>query len=103
MQYDYSNQQTINGFAQWQAVGQFSKTLTLNGILIKKSNNALNLLEAIAEKKDVVTLAFEDGQALSVVIQSISTDRSNFLSNGAFLSQDFEISLGVVYGSFTHS
>ena len=103
MQYDYTNTKTINSFEQWQAVGQFSKTLTLNGKLIKQSNNSLDELEAIAERKEAVTLAFEDGRALSVVIREINTDRSSLLNNGAFLVQEFDISLGVVYGSFTNS
>ena len=103
MQYDYTNTKTINSFEQWQAVGQFSKTLTLNGKLIKQSNNSLDELEAIAERKEAVTLAFEDGRALSVVIREINTDRSSLLNNGAFLVQDFDVSLGVVYVSFTNS
>lgn len=103
MQYDYNSAKTINDFEQWQAIGKFSKVLTLSGKLVKKQNSLLDDLEAIAERKEAVTLAFEDGQALSVAVLEITTDRSQFLNNGAFLVQEFEVSLGVIYGNFTNT
>jgi len=99
-EYDYVNTKTIDDHERWQSTGKYSKSITLAGKLIKKPNSALDDLELIAEKKKAVTLAFEDGRAITVVIRNINTDRSSFLKIGAFLVQDFEITLGVVYGKF---
>lgn len=99
-EYDYAISKTIDDFEHWHSTGKFSTYLTLGGKLVKKSNSSLDRLEAIAERKEAVTLAFENGQARSVVIKRINTDRSSFIKNGAFLVQDFEVTLGVVYGKF---
>ena len=101
-EYDYTTSKTIDDFEHWHSTGKFSTTLTLAGKLVKQSNSSLDSLEAIAERKEVVTLAFENGQALSVVIRNINKDRSNFINNGAFLVQDFDVTLGVVHGKFTN-
>ena len=100
-QYDYVSTKTLDDFEHWQATGKYSTSKTLAGKLIKKSNASLNDLELIAARKKPVTLAFEDGQALTVVIMEINTDRAHFIKTGAFLVQDFEVLLGVVYGQFT--
>lgn len=102
-EYDYITTKTINDYDRWQSTGKFSKTITLAGKLVKKSNSSLDDLETIAEKKKPVTLAFEDGRARTVVIRNINTDRSSFLKTGAFLVQDFEVSLGVVYGKASNN
>lgn len=99
MTFDYEETKRINGFQAWQATGQFSQTLTLGGALVAYANDALDGIEALAKKKEPVTLAYEDGTALSVVITAIESDQSMFLKNGAWLKQDFQVSLGVVYGS----
>lgn len=98
-QYHYEQTQLINDFDHWQSVAKFSQTISLSGSLIKQSNYVLHDLQQIAQNKQVVTLAFDNGQALSVLILEITTDKSAFLNNGAFLKQDFEVSLGVVYGA----
>jgi len=97
-QYNFENTKLINSEDQWQATASYSQTINLSGKLIKKSNFILDDLQAIAEKKKIVTLAFDDGRALAVLILSIETDRTKFLDNGKFLEQDFQVSLGVVYG-----
>ncbi len=99
IKYGFENFKLINAHDEWQATDKYSQVITLTGVLIKKSNRALDDLERIAEKKKIVTLAFDDGRASSVLILGINTDQSSFLKNGAFLKQDFEISLGVVYGT----
>lgn len=96
--YGFENYKLINAHDQWQATDKYSQVITLAGSLVKKSNRALDELERIAEKKKAVTLSYDDGRAFSVLILEINTDRSSFLNNGAFLKQDFEISLGVIYG-----
>jgi len=99
IKYGFENFKLINAHDEWQATDKYSQVITLSGMLIKKSNYALDDLEQIAQKKKPVTLSFDDGRASSVLILEINTDQSLFLKNGAFLKQDFEISLGVVYGS----
>lgn len=99
IKFGFENFKLINAHDQWQATDKYSQVITLGGSLIKKSNRSLDELERIAEKKKAVTLSYDDGRALSVLILEINTDRSSFLKNGAFLKQDFEISLGVIYGS----
>jgi len=96
--FDFETTKLINDHDVWAATGRFSQTMTIGGKLIAKVNNALLTLEDLAKKKQVVTLAFESGKALSVVITAIELDQSLFLSNGAFLKQDFQITLGVIYG-----
>ena len=88
----------INDFDAWQATGQYSQTITLGGKLIAQSNTALAPLEDLAKAKKPVTLSFEVGKALQVVILNIETDQSLFLKNGTFMKQDFQVKLGVVYG-----
>jgi len=99
-EYDYTTTKTIDDFEHWHSTGKFSTTLTLAGKLVKKPNSSLNELEEIAERKEAITLAFDDGQAKTVVIMKINKDRSSFLKSGAFLVQDFEVLLGVVNGTF---
>ncbi len=96
--YGFKKAELINAHDDWQATGKYSQSIVLAGKLIKKSNQALDNLEAIAARKNPVTLAFDDGRALTVLINDINTDQSSFLSNGAFLKQEFEVSLEVVYG-----
>lgn len=97
--YAYAKQTVLNGFNHFQAVGKQQQSITLGGKLIKANNKILKPLERLAAKKQAVTLAYDDGRAASVIITSINTDASSFLSNGLFLSQDFEVSLEVVNGS----
>jgi len=99
IKYGFESLKLMNAHDDWQATDKYSQTITLAGVLIKKSNSALDALEDIAKNKKIVTLSFDDGRALSVLILEINTDRSSFLKNGLFLKQDFEVSLGVVYGS----
>lgn len=98
MLFGFEQSKLINAHDDWQATNKFSQEITLSGRLVRKSNRALLDLERMAERKLPVTLAFEDGRALSVVILSIETDQSLFLKYGAFLKQDFDVRLGVVYG-----
>lgn len=95
--FDFENSKLINSHDDWQATNKFSQEISLTGKLIQKSNFALYFLEKIAEKKQPVTLSFENGKALTVLILGIETDQSLFLKNGAFLKQDFEVKLGVIY------
>ena len=97
--YSWESQATLAAFEQWQATGRYKKTLSLAGKLIQQDNDALNKLERIAQGKSQVTLAFEDGRALTVLILSMDTDQSHFLSNGKFLKQAFTVQLAVVYGN----
>ena len=97
IQFGFESLSLINAHDEWQTTGKFSQEITLVGRLIKKSNRSLVRLQQIAEAKMPITLAFEDGRALTVLILSIETDQSLFLKNGAFLQQDFELRLGVVY------
>ncbi|MBL4775304.1 MAG: phage tail protein [Mariprofundus sp.] len=97
--FDFEATKLINDHDVWAATGKFSQSITMGGILIAKSNGALLPLEELAKKKEPVTLAFEIGKALKVVIISIETDQSLFLKNGAFIKQDFQVQLGVVYGN----
>jgi len=96
--FDFETTKLINDHDVWAATGRFSQTMTIGGKLIAKGNHALLALEDLAKKKQVVTLAFESGKALSVVITAIELDQSLFLSNGSFLKQDFQVTLGVIYG-----
>lgn len=98
-EYSYAQQPTLNSFNRFQAVGKHQQSITLAGKLIKQSNKILEPLERLAAKKRAVTLAYDDGRAASVIITSINTDQASFLSNGLFLSQDFEVSLEVLNGS----
>jgi len=96
--YDFETTKLINDHDVWAATGRFSQTITMGGKLIAKSNQALLPLEQLAQRKQVVSLSFENGKALSVIITGIEMDQSLFLRNGGFLKQDFQVSLGVVYG-----
>ena len=98
IKYGFENSKLINAHDDWQATDKFSETRTLSGTLVKKHNYILDDLEKIAQKKQPVTLALDDGRAFSVLILEINTDQSSFLKNGAFLKQDFEIQLGVIHG-----
>lgn len=98
-EYSYAKQSTISGFNRFQTVGRHQQNITLAGKLIQQNNKILEPLEQLAAKKRAVTLAYDDGRAASVLITSINTDESNFLRNGRFLSQDFEVSLEVLNGS----
>ena len=95
--YKFERLETINHFDGFQANGKYEQDITLGGVLIQKSQSTLEKLERIAENKQVVTLAFENGKAFNVLIQSINTDKSLFLKHGEFLKQDFELSLAVIY------
>lgn len=97
LKFDYDNSKTISHAEQWQATGTFSQTINLAGMLIKKSNSTLDALQELAKKKKTVTLTFDNGEALSVLILSIEKDQSSFLKNGMFLKQGFSVELGVVY------
>lgn len=96
--YGFEKMPTLNYYDDWQATGKYEQQITLTGSLIKKSNSTLEKLERIANKKKSVTLAFENGRALQVVILNINTDKSYFLANGAHIKQGFEVSLGVING-----
>ncbi len=95
--FDFENAKLINAHDDWQATNKFSQEIALAGKLINKSNFALFDLEKIAQKKQPVTLSFENGKALTVLVLAIETDQSLFLKNGTFLKQDFEVKLGVIY------
>lgn len=97
--YRYANHELIKAHDEWQAVGQYERTITLSGILVRYPNSALDDLHRLAERKKPVTLAFDDGRAATVIIQEINTDQSLFLPDGKFLKQDFDVLLGVVNGS----
>ena len=97
--YPFASHQPIDDFAIWQATGKHKKNITLHSKLIQQSNTALDDLHHLAEQKQPVTLAFEDGRALTVLITDIDTEQSDFLSDGKFLKQDFEVKLQVVYGN----
>ena len=98
LSFDFETTKLINDHDVWSATGKFSQSITLGGKLVAKSNGALLPLEEIAKKKEPITLAFESGKALTVVILDIETDQSLFSKNGSFLKQDFQVKLGVVYG-----
>ena len=97
--YPFASHQPIDDFAIWQATGKHKKNITLHSKLIQQSNAVLDDLHHLAEQKQPVTLAFEDGRALTVLITDIDTEQSDFLSDGKFLKQDFEVKLEVVYGN----
>ena len=97
--FNFANNTLINDFDDWQATGRFQQIITVSGKLIQYDNSALDSLHLVAEKKEPVTLAFADGRASSVLIQEINTDAADFLKNGKFLKQDFEISLVVIHGN----
>lgn len=96
--YRFERTETIGWFDNWQSNGKHEQDITMGGVLIQKSQSTLEKLERIAERKAVITLAFENGKAFDVLIQNITTDKSLFLKHGEFLKQDFEITLGVVNG-----
>ncbi len=96
--FNFASNKLINNFDDWQATGRYEQAITLSGKLIHYDNSALDNLHLMAEKKEPVTLAFDDGRASSVLIQEVNTDESHFLKNGKFLKQDFEVSLVVVHG-----
>jgi len=97
-EFGFKETQLIDDDAIWAATGTFRQNITLAGSLVAQPNSALLDLEAMAKAKKPVTLAFESGKALQVVILNIEEDQSLFLKNGGFLKQDFVVSLGVVYG-----
>lgn len=94
--YHFERTKTIASFDDVQSVGRFNKTYELSGILLKKSNSTLDLLEQIAERKKAISLAFDSGNAFKVIIKSINKNKSLFLNNGVALKCDFSVSIEVV-------
>lgn len=97
--YQYTNHELINYFDHWQDIGKYKQQITLSGLLVQQKNSALDDLHRLAEQKKAVTLAFDNGRAMTVLITEVNVTQSFFLKNGEFLKQDFEVVLQVTYGN----
>ncbi|ALV25028.1 phage P2 GpU family protein [Campylobacter iguaniorum] len=95
IEYKFNQIERIGNFNDLQSIGKYETTLNLSGVLILRSINELKAFEELASKKQALTLALGSGEVYSVVVLSLKLDRSAFLSDGMFLRQSFDISLGV--------
>lgn len=87
--------QRIGNFDLFQNAGKHEEDITIEGILICKSQDQIKAFEDMAKEKKARTMSFSNGRCKTVVIMNIDIEQSNFLKTGEFLRQSFRAFLAV--------
>ena len=95
LNFNFTTNNRLGNFDNYQATGRFEEKLEIDGILIAKSQTQLKEFEDMAKLKQPVTFTTDD-IIKTVLIFNLEREKSNFLKDGAFVKQSYKIVLQVV-------
>ena len=91
--YPFATIEKVGDYNSYQDTGKHEQNDSISGLLIAKSIRTFDSFEALAAKKEPVTISFSTGVAYTVLILYIQKTRSAFLRDGSFLKMSYQIEL----------
>lgn len=90
----------LKNFDVYQKTGKYEEDISFSGDLICESQYQLTLFEEMAKTGDERTMVLGDGTCRTVLINHINKKKSNFLTDGKFLRQEYTVNISVVGDGF---